>query len=103
MNLNEFNKAFSPFYAEFGYCASGSLPELAQNAVVRNLVRFPDTAIEIVLEHSTVERYFVRLFWRTANVGEFNCTLEQYDLDVVPSSVIVASLDHQKFLQERSL
>lgn len=95
MYLDEFNEEFAPFYAEFGYHASGSLSEFAQDAVISNLMSNPDSALAIALEHSTVESYFVRLFWRTLEVGAFECTPEQYNQETVPDSIIVASQNYQ--------
>ena len=54
MHVDEFNKQLAPYYAQFGYYASGSLPDPAQNTVIENLTSNPDIAVAITLENIAI-------------------------------------------------
>lgn len=96
MHVDQFNEEFAPFYADFRYYGSVQLPEyIRQETLAANMLTRPDDAIAITIEHLQVERFFVRLYWHTLQVGDFDCTQAQYDQEILPASIIEATQTYQ--------
>ena len=95
MLLNQFNEEFYPFYAQFGYKSSGTIPEnvdLSRFGV--DTVKQLDDLKAVLQEHTATTSYFVSLFWRSLRVVHFPCSESQYSAEVIPQSVINAAQNY---------
>ena len=96
MHLDQFNTKFAPFYVEFGYYGSVQLPDAISPATLAaRMMTQPDEALAIASEHAHIQRLFMRLFWHTLQIGDFDCTQTQYDQEFLPIKVIEAAQAYQ--------
>ncbi|BAU16152.1 hypothetical protein LEP3755_67190 (plasmid) [Leptolyngbya sp. NIES-3755] len=79
MNQTEFERKCTGFYADFGTCGHGKLPNPAQVISKFSTQTGSDDAISLVQEFVETTSYFVRICWTSCCIGDFPCSQEQYN------------------------
>jgi len=87
MKQDEFEQYFPDFYADFGYVGHGNLSNAMKN-VASTLDVNPGDAFAIVQEQVEKTSYYVRVCWQSICLGNFPCSEEEYEQQIVPVAVI---------------
>lgn len=93
MNVQQFETALTQFYIEFGYTASGQLPNSLDvpSFLSRGTATDLDALAVVIQEHASEWHYFVILSWRSLKVGRYSCSHAEYDGEIIPAAAIVAA------------
>ena len=96
MNVEKFETAFPEFYIEFGYTASGQLPNSLDvpSFLSRGTATNLDALAVAIQEHASEWHYFAILSWRSLNVGRYPCSHAEYDGEIIPAAAIVAARNY---------
>lgn len=92
MNIEHFEAEFPDFYVDFGSQINPSNPYEYKELI---FAEDYDGIIKKAEEENTPDVYYVRLTWKTLEIGKYKCSAEEYNSQTIPATVIEATKSYK--------
>lgn len=88
MNIEHFEEEFPDLYTDFGYRMNPKPSPLYEELLDAEMY---DEIIQKAETENIRSSYYVKLTWKTLEVGIWGCTQEEYESQIIPQQVINAA------------